>query len=281
MGISPGSVSEAGSSDLSSLGGETDILGAPVYEVFQASSFDLTGQDILFQAAESELYFPFYRGDADNFSGFAITNFSGGDVVVDVEGRDDDGDLPSDFVTNPTSQRIDSQNQLARLGSELFGVGFDVARDGWIRLTSSGADVASFFQFGNGLSGELTRMDGSVAFTSQSQVLFFTRLFDGPSTFPAFGLTGPQDAQTFLSIANPNDATITLDMTLYNNVGQTIAQKTIQVPALGRYSAAWWLFSTVWLPIRVLTMVTSGWMSPLVRERWVSSSSNWKIRSWV
>ena len=234
VGISPGSVAEAGSSDLSSFGGETDILGAPVYEVFQASSFDLTGQDILFQAAESELYFPFYRGDADNFSGFAITNFSDGDVVVDVEGRDDDGDLPSDFVTNPTSQRIDSQNQLARLGSELFGVGFDVARDGWIRLTSSGADVASFFQFGNGLSGELTKMDGSVALTGQSQVLFFTRLFDGPNTFPAFGLTGPQDAQTFLSIANPNDVPITLDMTLYNNVGQTIAQKTIQLPAFGR-----------------------------------------------
>jgi len=187
----------------------------------------------------NRLLFPFYRGNASNFSGYALTNFSTNTLArVQVEGITTDGDL-HDFPDNPNVQDLSFRTQLARLGSDIFGISPDESQSGWVRITSDISELGSFFQFGNGLSEPLTQVDGSVAFTEPSKVLFFTRLFDGPATFPAVQ-TGFQDAETFLSIANPDDdQAVTLTLQLFTNAGFPDSQATRQLPPGGS------LFETV------------------------------------
>ena len=52
-----------------------------------------------------------------------------------------------------------SQKQFARLGSELFGSAPIGQQDGWVFFHTSSENLASFFQFGNGLSGPLDQLD--------------------------------------------------------------------------------------------------------------------------
>ena len=106
-----------------------------------------------------------------------------------------------------------------------------------LRMVSNTSQLGGFFQFGNGVAGPVTRLDGALAFSETSDVLFFTRLYHGASTFPTFGLAGPQDATTSLVIANPNDEAITVALTLFGPIGQPIAQPVSQtLPRWGRLS---------------------------------------------
>ena len=179
------------------------------------------------------LWLPFFQADDSQFTGYAFTNVSSETVQTSVEGLGNDGTLLM-FPMNPGSEEISAQTQLARLGREFFG-GLDSgeARNGWIRIASDSSELASFFLFGNGLGGPQTQLDGSVAFSGQSQVLFFTRLFDGPRTFRVYGGQFFQDAQTFLGIVNPNDEEITLALQLFDVSGLLRAQKTLTLPSLG------------------------------------------------
>jgi hypothetical protein len=194
------------------------------------------------QAQEEEtflLLFPFFFEDEASFSGYGLLNHSPDPVLITIEGFDDTGQLIA-FPENPAQESLDSQNQLTLLGSELFGDEPTRELQGWIRMSSDSPDLAGFFQLGNGLEGRQTRMDGTVALTEQSRVLFFTRVHEGPASFPNFGLFGPKDATTFLSIVNPNDEPISLTLNLLNITGANIAQtQEVELPALGR------LFDTV------------------------------------
>jgi hypothetical protein len=240
VGISPGSLSNGTPVDLSSQESLIPIGTEPIYEVFPETSFDLTGEFILFQASSNEFLFPFFSGDAQNFSGYAVTNLAPGSVEILIEVRANDGVLLSaDGVSDLTSRSIAPQSQLAEVGREIFGVDIDVAQDGWLRMVSNTSQLGSFFQFGNGIAGPVTRMDGALAFSGQSQNLFFTRLYDGTDTFPTYGFAGPQDATTSLAIANPNNEEITLTLTLFGPMGQPFAQPVSeQLPPLGRLSGS-------------------------------------------
>ena len=189
------------------------------------------------QAQEEEtflLLFPFFFEDEANFSGYGLLNHSPDPVQITIEGFDDAGQL-IDFRENPAQESLDSHNQVALLGSELFGDEPTRELQGWIRMSSATPDLAGFFQLGNGLEGRQTRLDGALAFTEQSRVLFFTRVHEGPSSFPNFGLFGPKDATTFLSIVNPNDEPITLTLNLLNLTGANMAQtQEVELPAFGR-----------------------------------------------
>jgi hypothetical protein len=239
VGISPGLLSAETPVDLSLEEFLIPIETPPIYEVFLDTSFDLTGQVILFRASNNEFFFPFFSGDRENFSGYAITNLAPVTAEIVFEGRDNNGSLLSvNGAPNLTSRSIESEHQLAELGRGIFGVDIDVGQDGWLRMVSNTSELGSFFQFGNGIAGPVTKMDGALAFSEQSNVLFFTRLYDGPDTFPdrspAFG-SGPQDATTSLAIANPNDEEITLNLTLFAQTGQPVApQVSEQLPPLGR-----------------------------------------------
>ncbi|MGH9339657.1 MAG: hypothetical protein ACRD1R_08725 [Acidobacteriota bacterium] len=235
VGITPGNSVPGQPSDLSALGGLIPVGNSPIFEEFLDTSFDLTGRQVFFQVSElsERLLFPSLSGDANNFSAYAVTNFSAQDAPLQVEGISEDGSLLP-FPDNPHSEVIDSQAQIAKLDFEFFQVPVDSERNGWVRMSSSTSELGSFFQFGNGLDGNMTKLDGAVAFTEQSKVLYFTRVFQGMDVFPALD---PQDAQTILSIANPNDEAIELRITLFNPNGQpVIPEVSRSLPPLGRLS---------------------------------------------
>ena len=256
VGITPGFLSGGTPVELSSQESLVPIETESVYQVFLGTSFDLTGQFILFQASNNEFFFPFFSGDAENFTGYAITNFSPGTAQVLIEARASDGLLLSvDGSPNLTSRSIESQHQLAELGRQFFGVDIDVVQDGWLRMVSSTSELGSFFQFGNGIAGPVTRMDGALAFSEQSDVLFFTRLYDGLNTFPTFGFAGPQDATTSLAIANPNDEAIAITLTLFGRTGLPIAQPVFEdLPPWGR------LFQSVGTLFNISSPIADGYV---------------------
>ena len=225
VGVTPGNSAPGSLSDLSTEEAPIGINGFAVYEVFKGLTYDLNGMQILFSPSGTaqmntvDLLFPFYQGNSEDFTGYAVTNFSTIGAGLQVEGWGTDGTLLS-FPDNPHSESVGGLEQMAKLGSEFFGTGFSTLQQGWVRICSDRPDVASFFQFGNGLSGPLTQMDGSVAFKDPSNVLFFTRLYEGQATFPSN--SGFQAAETILHIANPNAEEIALTFKLFNPTGTQI-----------------------------------------------------------
>ena len=231
VGIAPGRGGASNVTDLSSGSSAVVFEDQGVYEVFTDGTFDLQGKRLLFQASSEELLFPMYRADRERFSGYAVANLSPADGVVLVEGYSPAGD-PLLFPGNPHIETVGRDQQLARLGSEFFEVSSTTLQEGWIRMGSSTPELTSFFQFGNGLSGPLTKMDGSIAWREQAKVFYFTRIYEGPDSFPA--VEDPQDARTFLSIANPNEEGITLSMTFFDPTGQPVGNLlTRQLPPHG------------------------------------------------
>ena len=228
VGVTPGSDTPGGTVDFSELTVAVSMQNAAVYEVFPGNAFDLVGAIAFFQAATHSLYFPLYLGDGNRFSGYAVSSDSTGEAKLTLEGRGDNGELLP-FPDNPHASSVPARTQLARLGREFFGVSLATVQRGWIHIRSNTDELASFFQFGNGLSGPLTKMDGSVALRRQSTTLYFTRVYDGIQTFPS--LSGPQDTQTTLALANPNTETLRLRFTLFDPAGQPIgptAERTLQ-----------------------------------------------------
>ena len=231
VGITPGREGTSDVSDLSSGSSAVVFGGEGVYEVFTDVTFDLQGKPLLFQASSQELLFPLYRADHERFSGYAVANLSPSDGVVLVEGFSPAGE-PLLFPGNPHIEAVGRNQQLAKLGSEFFEVSSSARQEGWIRMRSSTPELTSFFQFGNGLSGPLTKMDGSIAWREQSKLFYFTRVYAGPDSFPA--VEDAQDAQTFLSIANPNEEGITLTLTFFDPTGQPVGDSlTRQLPPNG------------------------------------------------
>jgi hypothetical protein len=148
------------------------------------------------------LYFPFYQGGNGSFTGFAVSNYSQNDVSLTFRALDAGGSLLSGGA-NPTSFDLSSESQLARLGHEIFQVSASTDHKGWVELEVDSPQIGSFFLFGRG-----NQMDGSVAIEEKAEKLYFTRVVDGESTF--WGET----ADTYLALANPNDQSVTVQLTL-------------------------------------------------------------------
>ncbi|MFQ5741374.1 MAG: hypothetical protein ACE5JX_20445 [Acidobacteriota bacterium] len=231
VGITPGHLMAGGdSSDFSSQPQPIAILAAPLFQVFTGTSFDLTG-DLLFEATESQffLFFPFNRGNREEFTGFAVVNDADLEALLRVEGLAPGGER-QDYPDNPHLEALESHRKIARLGSEFFATDPATERDGWVRIGSNLSQLASFFQFGSGPGGTVSSLDGSVAFTDQSKKLYFTRIADGPDGYsrlvdsqPDFQPVPPVPvaARTFLSLANPNSEVIHLTFTRFNPLGGT------------------------------------------------------------
>lgn len=208
VGITPGGGLPGSSRDLSAMDGRFPIENEPIYEVFPGTTFNLTGRQIRFQGERSRLFYPFYRGDAATFTGFAVTNYSDGGAEIEISALGSDGELLP-FPRNPHLEEVPTQTQIARVGSEFFNVDSATEQRGWVMMSSDTPELASFFQFGD----VVNKLDGSVAFTEQSNVLYFTRLLEGPSAVST--LQGGRGAQTLLSIANPNDEAVSLTLHLH------------------------------------------------------------------
>ncbi len=219
VGITPGSGAAARPVDFSEEPVAYEFGPSGLYQVFPQRDFDLSGRQVLFTAPGRELLFPFYRGDPDHFSGFAVTNDSRTDAVMAVEAFSNQGDPL--FPLSPGIRQVGPGQQLARLGREFFEARLSARREGWMRIRSSTPELAGFFLYGNGLTGPSTKMDGAVAFSSGSPLLYFTRIFEGPGTFPSE--SGDQAARTTLALANPADRRSTVRLTLFGSDGVPMA----------------------------------------------------------
>ena len=208
--------------DLSAIEEALPLDGAAVYESFAGESFDLSGTEIHFQAKTTPFYFPFYRQDSEFFTGFAATNFGSSGSAITFTNKEADGTSSAD-PDNPHVEGLLSQKQFARLGSELFGSAPNEQQNGWVYFHTSSENLASFFQFGNGLSGPLDQLDGGVALTQQSKILYFTRLYRG-AVFPT--ALGPLMTETIISIANPNLEEIGIALSRFGPDGQQLGETT-------------------------------------------------------
>ena len=96
---------------------------------------------------------------------------------------------------------LQSSEQTARLRTDLFEG--DPAEPAWIELRSDTSGIGTFFQFG---TGTLSQLDGGVAIEQVSTRMIFTRVFDGAGAFRG------QPATTRVSILNPNDDPVTIEL---------------------------------------------------------------------
>lgn len=234
VGITPGGGTQGSSQSLSSGSLIHEIGEDPIYQTFAGSSFNLVGQEVLFQASSHEIYFPFYTGNNQLFTGFAVNNF-GEEAEVQVENYQFDGTLAT-FPFNPGTLKVPAGGQLAQLGAEIFGATFSTEQKGWVRMRSSSPQLASFFQFGNGLSGDLTKMDGGISQTETSSRLIFTRVHQGANGFRT--RSGFLPAVTLLSIVNPGLDGIELDLRLYSNSGSQLSRVSRDIAPLGVLKAS-------------------------------------------
>ena len=148
------------------------------------------------------------------FDGVALSNYSGQGASVTLEaigdstsgkaGLSDHGDLQPLGANQQIDLELPAGEQFADLRSNIFG-GED-PNPAWIELTSDNPDMASFFQFG---SGTLTQLDGGVAIENLATKFFFQRVFDGPAAFRG------QDATTRLTVLNPGDEPVTVDLNYF------------------------------------------------------------------
>ncbi len=222
VGVTPGNLAQRHvQADLSTVAQPIRLEAAPIYEVFGPAAFDLTGADILFEAASSRLFlfFPLNESDANAFTGFAVTNYDSGATILNIEALAADG-RPEPYPDNPHLEGLEGKRQLARLGSDFFDLPATASQDGWVRIGSTGTALASFFQFGSGVDGIVNRLDGSTAATETSSTLYFTRIHDGPGSFPA--TAGARTAETVIAIANPSEEPITVELTLFDSRGNTV-----------------------------------------------------------
>ncbi len=232
VGVTPGNSVQGASQDLSSLGGTIAMGDQPIFQVFPGTQFDLTGQEVFFQAKSTPFYFPFYRGDGQTYTGLAITNFSSAATPLTFQGFGADGQLLP-FPDNPHVESLDAAHQLAKLGSEIFGIPFATQQSGWLQLNSETPNLAGFFQYGNGFSdGLVTKMDGAIPFQKQYTTFYFTRVFEGVTFYPS-PYSAPLEAHTYLSIANPNHQAVTLDLRLFDGTGQILNEVNKSIPAQG------------------------------------------------
>ena len=235
VGITPGSGAAARLVDFSTEPVSYEFGSSGLYQVFSEREFDLSGRQVLFTAPGRELLFPFYRGDLDDFSGFAVTNDSRTDAVMAVEGFSDGGDPL--FPLSAGVRRVGAGQQLAQLGREFFDVRLGMRREGWMRIRSSTPELAGFFLYGNGLTGPSTKMDGAVAFTSGSRLLYFTRIFEGRGTFPSEN--SDRTARTTLAVANPSVQPTTVRLTLFGSDGAPLGgPETFDLAGNGRLAGS-------------------------------------------
>ena len=185
------------------------------------------------------LFFPLNRTAPGSFTGFAVSNFSQRNAVVELDAFDSEGDL-SLFSNNPAVFGVSESKQVARLGAQIFEADESTDAVSWVRAKTDNPELGSFFQIGGG-----ARLDGSVAFTEQSKRMYFTRVFEGVTSFRG------QPARTLLSIANPNSEEITVKLTLLGNpqggspagwIEPSGAQAPVQIRTIAPRGA---LFATV------------------------------------
>ena len=163
------------------------------------------------------------------FDGLALTNFASTEANVNLALflLPENGSSPSQVLPQGGNQAalvLPSGEQVARLRTDLFGG--DASSPAWIELTGDTGSLGTFFQFG---TGALSQLDGGVAITETSTRFTFTRVFDGPGTFRG------QDAATAITMFNPNNDPVTVELTYLfpapAGSTQALLEAVVEIPA--------------------------------------------------
>ena len=170
------------------------------------------------------------------FDGVALTNFASTEANVNLELflGPQNGGSPSQISphgANQASLMLPSGRQVASLRTDLF-LQSNSEEPAWIELTGDTGSLGTFFQFG---SGALSQLDGGVAISQTSTSFVLTRVFDGPATFRG------QDAITAVTIFNPNDEAVTVDLTYLfpapAGSTQALLEAEVEIPARSPFAA--------------------------------------------
>ncbi len=138
---------------------------------------------------------------------------------------------------NPSGVFLEPGTQFAKLSQEIFEAGQDSIEelsDSWIRIVSSNPETGGLAQIGNGLGERQTRMDGAAASTGPSRQLFFTRLYNGPSSYPILSGASLAPSVTWIVLANPAETPVEVRLNLYSSEGSAAASDvSFTLEALG------------------------------------------------
>lgn len=177
-------------------------------------------------AQEPELFliFPRVKQDENTLTGLALANPTTQPAQVSLILVDNSGNLiEGPGITNPRELTIAPNQQVAQLVHELFGPG-TVQVDGWILALSDNISLVGFFL---SLSPDVQQIDGAEATVLRSlpRTLVFPEIFAGGTRF------------TEIQILAFSDEVVPVLLEAFNEQGQRIAQKTVQIPAdFGRFS---------------------------------------------
>lgn len=225
VGVSPGGKADPQQVDLSAqssflYGGTSGIV-----EVFE-NSIDLAGKRILFrsgnsalQPARRTLVVPFLQNNRDLFTSLAISNTGGAASRVELTAYDTDG-----RQLFATSQTVAPTTQLARLSNELFSLPASGAPSGWLQIKADAETVSSLYQVG-GVDGRW--LAGSTSVGEVGTHLYLTRVFEGAGVFQG------RDAQTLVSLVNPNDVVLRVVLTLRASTGTSRSRQTLKIAPHG------------------------------------------------
>lgn len=165
------------------------------------------------------LYLPFYQAGPSIFLGVAVANYSDTAANLELRAFGEGGGMVA-FPQNPFNISLPAQNQLAKLGHELFSADPASQQAGWIQLTSDNSQIGAFFESGN---ASITQLDGAIGTATQATRMYFTRVCEGTTGFRG------QGALTYLSIANPNDVPISLQIRLFGRQSTGSGTQAVQV----------------------------------------------------
>lgn len=167
---------------------------------------------------EYKLYFPYCQADPQNFTGFAVSNYSNEPATLQWTAFGANG-TP---LYAPALAPLAANRQTAKLVQEIFNRPAGSPHSAWLELVSDNPLIGAFSQFGTGAGNQ---MDGSVPFDRTHTKLYFTRIADGAAAFRG------KPAETWLSLANPTNQPVTLELILRGPGDPVTVNRTI--PARG------------------------------------------------
>jgi hypothetical protein len=172
----------------------------------------------------ANIYFPFFEGDTQRYTGYAVANWGSKPADVLFRAFDNDGNelMNPAEVVNPRMITIPPRSQMALLGEQIHGLAFEGRpRNGWIQAQSGSSEVTGFFVEGD-FSESL--LDGAVAEGKSDTWLCFTRV------------RGTTDSLTNrITIVNPNAVPAHVAVRLFSADGlQQGPEAEIELPARGR-----------------------------------------------
>lgn len=146
-------------------------------------------------------FFPAFPFQAGQFGGFAVSNPSDKPALIRLQAFLSTG-APAPLPLNPVQMQLAPGEQIARLGSELFGS--QIGQSVWVEMTSDNERISPLFQLGTE-----RQLDGVSAVGRPSNTLYFSRILEGPSVLQG------QSARTLLTIINPNAGAVKIVLRLY------------------------------------------------------------------